>query len=422
MSMIKDKLIYLLSLVKWLLLALVVGFLGGLLGFLFLEVFHAAVWSFEKFPWLLYLLPIAGLLIVFLYRITHRDSDHGTNDMITSVQCGSKISFWIMPLMVVSTALTHLCGGSAGKEGAALQLGGSLGCSTASLLRMDADWQKTMTLCGMAAVFSAVFGTPLTAAIFVLEFISVGIVLSSAFPATLLSSFTAFSTVKLLGMESELYPTLVLPTLDVGLFLRLLLLGLAVGLASVLFCLMLHGSEHFLNLHLKNKYIRILLGGVLIIIFTLAAGNRDLNGSGQAMIFHVLEGGSVLPFFFLFKMLFTSVSISSGYKGGEIVPTLCIGATLGAALGPILGLNPVFAAACGMLGLFCGVTNCVIASILLGAELFGFEGILFFALVCAISYAVSGNHSLYLTQTALFSKSSAKLANVASRIIHKHDL
>ena len=416
MGIIKERLVYLLSLVKWILLALVVGFLGGVLGFLFLEVFHAAVHAFGSHPWLLFLLPVAGLLIVFLYHITRRDSDHGTNDMITSVQSGYKISTWVMPLMVVSTALTHLFGGSAGKEGAALQLGGSLGCSTARLLRMDADWQKTMTLCGMAAVFAAVFGTPLTASIFVLEFISVGVVLSSAFPATLLSAFAALSTAKLLGVEVEHYPTLSLPSLDAKTFLLVLLLGLAAGLVSILFCLMLHGSEHFLGHFLKNKYLRILVGGILVILLTLLVGNRDLNGSGQEMIFHVLEGGHILPIFFFLKMLFTSLSIGSGYKGGEIVPTLCVGATLGATLGPILGLDPVFAAACCMLGLFCGVTNCVIASILLGAELFGFDGILFFALVCGISYAVSGNHSLYHTQTALFSKASAKIVDIFNRI------
>ena len=155
---------------------------------------------------------------------------------------------------------------------------------------------------------------------------------------------------------------------------------------------------------------------MLVVLLTLLVGNRTLNGSGQDMIFHVFEGGSVLSLFFLLKMIFTSLSIGSGYKGGEIVPTLCVGATLGAALAPLLGLDPVFAAACGMLGLFCGVTNCVVASIVLGAELFGFDGILFFSLVCVISYAVSGNYSLYHTQTALFSKASAKIADIVTRI------
>ena len=409
MRFIKEVMLNAYHLFKWLLLTLLVGSAGGLIGAGFMVVFRLAVGSFAAHGWLLYCLPLAGLVIVAIYHFTGRDHDGGTNEVIQAVYEEKPVSAWVMPLIIVSTFFTHLCGGSAGKEGAALQIGGSLGSSIARIFRLDADGCKLLSLCGMASVFAAVFGTPITASLFVLEFITVGVILSSAFPAVLIASFTALNVAEYLGICEAPYPPLPVPALNIRSLGQIALLALAAGLVSIFFCVLLHTAESYFSRIFKNKYWRAAAGGVLVVLMTLLAGSRLYNGSGSPVIEAVLSGESVSLWFFLLKMLFTAVTIGSGFKGGEIVPTLTIGATLGAALAPLLSLNPVFGAAIGMVALFCGVTNSVVASIILGAELFGFEGILFFALACAFSYAVSGNFSLYHTQKIFFPKASGKI-------------
>lgn len=409
MRFIRDVMLNAYHLFKWLLLTLLVGSAGGLIGAGFMVVFRLAVGSFAAHGWLLYCLPLAGLVIVAIYHFTGRDHDGGTNEVIQAVYEEKPVSAWVMPLIIVSTFFTHLCGGSAGKEGAALQIGGSLGSSIARIFRLDADGCKLLSLCGMASVFAAVFGTPITASLFVLEFITVGVILSSAFPAVLIASFAALNVAEYLGICETPYPPLPVPSLNIRSLGQIALLALAAGLVSIFFCVLLHTAESYLSRIFKNKYWRAAAGGILVVLMTLLAGSRLYNGSGSPVIEAVLSGESVSLWFFLLKMLFTAVTIGSGFKGGEIVPTLTIGAALGAALAPLLSLNPVFGAAIGMVALFCGVTNSVVASIILGAELFGFEGILFFALACAFSYAVSGNFSLYHTQKIFFPKASGKI-------------
>ena len=409
MKHIKETSLQIFGLFKWLFFALLVGAAGGAIGAAFMTAFHFAVSSFQRLPWLLYCLPLAGLLIVALYQVTKRENDHGTNDVITAGQNGQPVSAWVMPLIIVSTFLTHLTGGSAGKEGAALQIGGSLGSSVGRIFRLDADGRKLLSLCGMAAVFSSVFGTPIAASLFVLEFISVGVILSSAFPAVLISALTALEVAARLGIHEDPYPVPPIPSLSLSSAGKTAILALAAGLVSILFCVLLHTSETYSAKLFKNKYLRVAVGGAAVIIMTLLVGSRVYNGSGSPVIASALAGEHIVPWFFLLKMLFTAVTIGSGFKGGEIVPTLTIGATLGVTIASLLSLDPVFGAALGMIALFSGVTNSMVASIVLGTELFGFDGILFFSLASAVSYTVSGNYSLYHTQRIFFPKTSGRI-------------
>lgn len=409
MKILKEGAFQLLGLIKWLFFALLVGAAGGAIGAGFLYAFQFAVRSFGKYPWLLFLLPLAGLLIVAAYRFTGRENDGGTNDVILAVQSGKPVSPLVMPLIIVSTFLTHLTGGSAGKEGAALQIGGSLGNSVGRLFRLDDDGRKLLSLCGMAAVFSAVFGTPIAAALFVLEFISVGVIFSSAFPAALLSAFAALEVAEHLGISESPYPVPPIPAIGFASVGKTALVAIAAGIVSIFFCVLMHTAGEYFSKLLKNRFLRVAVGGVLVILMTLLVGSRMYNGSGSPVIEMALAGEKIVPWFFLLKMLFTAVTIGSGFKGGEIVPTLTIGATLGAVLSPLLSLDPIFGAALGMIALFAGVTNSVVASAILGAELFGFDGILYFALAAAVSYAVSGNYSLYHTQEIFFPKASGRI-------------
>ena len=407
----KDSLSYLLSLGKWTLLALLTGILGGGIGALFLYLFDLSVSWYQKIPWLFCLLPLFGLLIVLLYRILRREADRGTNEVILTVQTGTAASPLTMPLIMAGTLLTQLGGGSAGKEGAALQIGGSLGSSLACLFRLPGNGKTLLSLCGMSAVFSAVFGTPFTAALFVLEFTSVGVIHISAFPVCFLSSLAALSTARFIGAAEAPFPVPEMPAFSFLPLGSVLILSLAAGIVSILFCLLLHGTEDLFGKLLPNRFMRVAAGGLLLVLLTFLLRDFGLNGSGAGVISSLLSGKKVFPFFFILKMLFTAVTIGSGYKGGEIVPTLAIGAGLGALAAPLLSLDPAFGAAVGMVALFSGVTNCAVAAAALGAELFGWNGVLFFALASAVSYAVSGNFSLYKTQRVFFSKVSGRITD-----------
>ena len=407
----KESFVYPLALLKWTFFALLVGMLGGGIGALFLWLFEQVTGFYHKTPYLYWTLPLAGLLIAGAYRLLRRENDRGTNEIITAVQEGKPVSPLMMPLIMLGTLLTQFGGGSAGKEGAALQIGSSLGSSVGRLCKLQADGTKLVSLCGMSAVFSAVFGTPITAAVFVLEFTSVGVIHVSAFPACLLSAVTALLTARFLGAAGESFPHPAAPDLSFGALGGVLALALAAGLAAMLFCLLLHGVGELLAKILPDRFLRIASGGLLLALLTLFLGKYGLNGSGADMIASLLAGGAVFPLFFLLKMLFTALTVGSGFKGGEIVPTLAVGAGLGALLAPFLSLDPAFGAAVGMVALFAGVTNCAVSAILLGAELFGLDGVLFFALAAAVSYAVSGNISLYKTQRIFFSKASGRITD-----------
>ncbi|MBR5743671.1 MAG: chloride channel protein, partial [Clostridia bacterium] len=262
----KDGLSYLLSLGKWTLLSLLAGILGGGIGALFLFLFDLAAAGFQKIPWLFCLLPLFGLLIVLSYRLLKRENDRGTNEVILSVQTGETVSPLTMPLIMLGALLTQLGGGSAGREGAALQIGGSLGSNLGRLFRLPDSGRILLSLCGMSAVFSAVFGTPFAASLFVLEFTSIGVIHVSAFPACLLSSLAALSTSRFLGASEAAFPVPEIPALSFSTLGPVLVLALAAGAVSILFCLLLHGAEALSAKLLPNPFLRIAAGGLLLVL------------------------------------------------------------------------------------------------------------------------------------------------------------
>ena len=260
-----------------------------------------------------------------------------------------------------------------------------------------------IVMCGMSAVFTALFGTPLSATVFSLEVVSVGIVHYSALFPCLLASLVTTGVTRLLGVHPEGYVLMGGPALDWQFMLRTGLLAVACALLSMAFCVLMHKTNHLYKKYLSNQYLRVLAGAAILIVLTLLVGSRDYNGAGGNVIEAALAGHAV-PYAFLLKMLFTAVTLGAGFRGGEIVPTFFVGATFGCAAAPLLGLDPAFGGAIGMIALFCGVTNCPLASIFLSIELFGSSHVLFFALACALSYLLSGKFSLYSAQKIVYSK------------------
>ena len=385
------------SFLRWSLLAVLVGAVCGLVGTAFhVCVNYATKWRGEL-PWLLYLLPVGGVVIVWLYHRLGQSSSLGTDRLFTSIQDRTAVPVAMAPLIFVATFLTHLLGGSAGREGAALQLGGSLGSDVGRLLKLSEDDRRTLTMVGMGALFAALFGTPLTATVFVMEVLCMGHMVYSSFVPCIVASLTAFGVSLLLHMEPEGYTLSVVPGLNW--FSALQVTGLAALCAalSVIFCAVMHISGHSFKKWMKNPYVRAIAGGLAIIVLTLLVGSRDYNGAGAQVIERAIEG-EARPQDFILKLIFTAITLGCGYKGGEIVPTFFVGATFGCVVGPLLGMNPGFAAAIALVATFCGNTNCPVASVFLGIELFGGQAVPLFALACAVSYMLSGYSSLYHNQ------------------------
>ncbi|MBQ7999748.1 MAG: chloride channel protein [Ruminococcus sp.] len=396
---------YSLAFLKWLLLGITMGAICGPVGFVFSKTLSFVTDTRTNNPWLVLLLPLGGMLSVAIYKLC-RVSDIGTNRVLESVRCEKKVPALLFPAIFIGSALTHLFGGSAGREGAALQLGGSVSSMLCSLLRLNEKSRHILTMCGMGAVFSALFGTPLGACIFALEVVSVGHVCSAAFFPCIISSIVAFWISTTLGVVPESFPLQSVPEISLETMWKVPVIAIVCALVSILFCLALHTSEKLFRKFFKNEFLRIAVGGTVIILLTMAVGSMDYNGGGVNIIHHIFTDGEVRFEAFALKILFTAITVGAGYKGGEIVPTMFIGGTLGGSMAILLGLNPGFGAAVGIAALFCGVTNCPLGTMVICIELFGSDGMIFFALSAIISFLLSGKASLYSKQKFIYSKLS----------------
>lgn len=403
---------YAAALLKWIVVGGLVGGVGGVVGALFHLGVNYATSVRLAHPWVLCLLPLGGLVIAGLYRLCKLEGK-GTNAVIESVHFGSDVPVLLVPLIFVSTVITHLCGGSAGREGAALQIGGGIGYRTGRLLHLGEKDLPLATLCGMSGVFSALFGTPLTATVFALEVISVGVLYYAGLVPCITAAMTGYLISLLLGVPPTRF-TVAMPALDAWTMLLVLVLAILCALVSILFCRGLHITEHLAARLVKNSYLRAAAGGVVIIALTLLLGTTDYNGAGMDVIQRALNG-QANGWAWLLKLLFTAITIGCGFKGGEVVPSFFVGAAFGCWVGTLLGLPPAFAAAIGLVAVFCGAVNCPIASVVLSVEMFGAEGMLYFAMACAISYVLSGYCGLYSSQTILYSKLRAEFINVHTK-------
>lgn len=394
--------VYAKGLTKWLVLAVCVGVLCGLAGTAFHVLVERSTELRMAHPWMLYLLPAAGLVIVALYKAA-RIEGVGTNDVIDCVQDGKPLSFWLLPVMFVSTVLTHMAGGSAGREGAALQMGGDIGWQIGRLFRFKDHDRRTATLCGSAAFFSALFGTPLAAAFFSLTVIHVGVVFYSAFIPCFVASLVAYGVSLALGVPPTHF-AVTAPELTASMAIRVGLFAIVCSLVVILFCDILHQGNHLMARLFPNSWVRVLAGGAAVILFTLVYGEMRYNGAGMNVISAAIEEGKALPWDWVFKALLTAVTLGAGYKGGEVVPCFFVGATFGCVAAPLFGIPAGFGAALGLVGLFCGSSNCMPATLFLSIELFGSEGLIYYAIVCGITYVLSGYSGLYSSQTILTSK------------------
>lgn len=393
--------------IRWVIFACVVGFLIGIIGAGF---HHAILWvtRFRKaYTWIQFGLPIAGLAVVCLYRMCDMERDGGTNLVIVAVRDNAPIRLRMAPLIIVATTITHWFGGSSGREGAALQMGSAISAWVGRVIQLDDKDERIIKMCGMAAGFTALFGTPLAAAVFAMEVVSVGVMYYVAIFPCLLSALVALLTAGALGGHPEAFSITGVPAITFLVLLQVIALGILCAFVAMLFCWIFANIHHLYTRYLPNPYVRIGIGGSIMVGASLLLGTGDYNGAGMEVITRAFSG-EAHPAAFVLKIVLTAVTLGAGFKGGEIVPAFFAGATFGCFYGKFLGLPASFSAGIGMAAVFCGVTNCPLTSILLAYELFGGVGLPLIALACAVSYMLSGYSGLYSAQKILYSKMRAE--------------
>ncbi len=387
----KDYIKYIL---KWICLGALIGALGGIVGSVFHKCLDYVTEIRQHNTTIIYFLPLAGIVIAAMYKPFSQRGNIDTKRVFQSVKENRDVPLVMMPLIFVGSAISHLFGASMGREGAALQLGGSLGYNMGSALKQTESDRKIMVSAGMSSVFSALFGTPLAAAIFSLE-VTGGVRLRrNALLPGFIASIAAFLVSQLMGVAPVRLDMPQISGYTLMLVLKALILAALCAVVCIVFAVAIHKTEHFAKKCVPSGIVRGFAGGLLVVVLTVLVKTNDYNGAGMDVIIRAISGDARYEAFAL-KILFTAISIAAGFKGGEIVPTFFIGATFGCAIGGLIGLDPALGAAIGFVALFSGMTKCPIAAFLLGIEVFGSGSAGIFILPVVITWLLSGKFGLY---------------------------
>ncbi|MBS0029679.1 voltage-gated chloride channel family protein [Chitinophaga sp. 22321] len=405
------------QLLRWTVLVTPVAVVVGSLVALFLwllEVVTQLRWQHE---WLLFGLPLAGILIYWLYRLGGKQADRGNNLVMEEIhQPGGGVPARMAPLVLLTTIITHLFGGSAGREGTAVQIGGSMAGLIGKKMGLSPEDIRILLMTGIAAGFGAVFGTPLTGAVFALEVLAIGVMRYDALIPCLIASVFADIVCSAWGIHHTHYSITYISQsfikeipfihLDLWLLGKVIVCGVAFGLSSFLFATLMHNIKHNANAYIKIPWLIPVAGGVVIIILSYIAGTTDYLGLGVSS--KSSDGISILAAFdanssvndwsWLWKLVFTAITLGMGFKGGEVTPLFFIGATLGHTLALWLGAPVDLFAGLGFIAVFAGATNTPIACTLMGVELFGTNHVLYFAVACFTAYYFSGHAGIYSAQ------------------------
>lgn len=397
-----------LMLAKWTLIGSWVGLLAGTASYIFLRSLEWATETSTLHPNLLYLLPLAGATIAIAYEAFGKEVSGGNNLLLERVhRPEGSVPFRMAPMILITTVATHVFGGSAGREGTAIQMGGSLADLAAKPLKLKPEDRRRLLMAGIAGGFGSVFGTPLAGAIFGLEVLTVGRVKYNALIPCLTASIVGDLVCKGLGLHHHVYRAAVglIPEVTPVLLFWLVLAGALFAGASVLFSEMTHAVQKLAERLSARAWVRTFVGGVVLIGLTLAVGNRDYNGLSLPLI-EASFTTHVLLAAFLLKIVFTAVTLGTGFKGGEVTPLFCIGATLGNAYAQVAHQPVGFYAALGFVSVFAGAANTPLSCTVMGIELFGSEMAVPLAVTCTIAYLLSGHRGIYGSQRLVHSKSS----------------
>ncbi len=393
------------SVLRWALILVPMAAMVGTLCAAFLCSLDAVTRLRFAFPWLLYLLPVGGFAVGLLYHLTGRSVEGGNNLIVEQIhEPGGGVPLRMAPLIFFGTVITHLFGGSAGREGTAVQLGGSLASGFGRALKLDADGTRTLLMTGIAAGFGAVFGTPIAGAVFALEVLAIGRVEYRALVPCLVAALVGDWMCLAWGIHHGIYRINAVVAVDTLLVIKAAIAGVAFGLVGLVFA----EANHILGSWLKRLVpygpLRPVIGGLAVIALVCLFGTRDYLGLGTLaaapndLTLFSFFGPDTYPWSWALKLLFTVVTLSAGFKGGEVTPLFFIGSALGNALAPMFGVPTGVLAALGFVALFAGAANTPLACTFMGIELFGATYAVPIAVACFVAYLCSGHNGIYLSQ------------------------
>ncbi len=383
------------NLIKWLVLCLLVGALVGSASAGFLITLEWATDNREQNIWLIYGLPLAGLIIGFLYYHGGKGLEDGSKLLIKTMQTPQKIiPFKMAPLVYAGTMITHFFGGSAGREGTALQMAGAISDQLSKPFKLDSEDRKILLMAAVAAGFGSVFGTPLAGAVFGLELGFAGRLNYKTIVATFMAAIFADLIAHLWGAPHTFYQIGLVPELNFTRVMYVLVAGLLFGWCAKFFVFTKHQLGDFINSKIAYPPFRPFLGGIVVLILFLLLGTTQYLGLGIPTILSSFE--QILPFqVFALKILFTVITLSFGFKGGEVTPLFFIGATLGSALALFIPLPFGLLAGMGFVAVFAGATKTPLACLVMGIELFGINSVVYIGLACSVAFLFSGKKSIY---------------------------
>lgn len=418
---LRDQRSILFFLAKWLCLAIPLGGLVGSACALFLWSLDVATFTRLEHPQLVFLLPLAGAAISLIYLCVGKSVEAGNNQIVEEIhEPGGGVPLRMAPLIFLATVLTHLFGGSAGREGTAVQMGGSLASGLARLFpKLSRDDLRIVLMAGVSAGFGGVFGTPVAGTIFALEVLAIGRISYAALLPCLIAGIASDQTCIAWGIHHTSYhvasyhvsnpnipgTSLHAAPLSFVLLAKVLLAAMLFGYISILFAELVHGIQHLFKRFISRPILRPVIGGILVLMLLQLVGRRDYLGLGVSSsdphtvtIVSSFQPGGADSWSWLWKIVFTAVTLGSGFKGGEVTPLFFIGATSGNSLARLLNAPVDFFAALGFVSVFAGATNTPLACTVMAIELFGGEYTLYYAVSCVVAYLFSGHSGIYLSQ------------------------
>lgn len=427
---------------RWLLIIIPISVAVGSVIALFLWLLDLATFTRGDNPWLLYLLPLAGLVIVYLYQVAGKNAEGGNNLILDEInEPGAGVPGRMAPLVLVGTVATHLFGGSAGREGTAVQIGASISERFCIWFKLGEEERRLMLMAGIAAGFGACFGTPLAGTIFALEVLAVGRIRFDAVIPALFAACIADLVCTAWGAPHTQYRIGYLEQIvhwkyhmefNVLLTGKVMLAAVAFGLAGYLFGELMHLIKDLFKVVLKNSYVIVFVGGLIIIGLVHLIGNTDYMGlgvtatrEGGVSILSAFEPGGAQWYSWALKLLLTAITLAAGFKGGEVTPLFFIGATLGNTLAWLMDAPVDLFAALGFLAVFAAATNTPLACTIMGVELFGADNLVYFAIACFVAYSFSGHTGIYGSQRVAVAKpgeirqhlSLSQLRNTQNRFV-----
>lgn len=399
------------TLSKWVIIGCLIGVVTGSASTLLKKVIKFLTDYREENTFLLFLLPIAGILIGFLYKRIGKQIDKGNNLILDRIHDGKgSVPLVMGPLVYVASFITHLFGGSTGREAAAVQMGASVSEIFNRLLKIGKTDRVMFLMSGISGGFSSAFSAPMAGTLFGMEVVDIGKTKYEAVVPCLTASYAAHYTAKLWGAPVDKHTIYNVPDVTLDIMLKIIAAAIVFSFVSVVYCQLRHGIQKVSETYLKNPMLIGFVGGMIIIVLTLLVGSRDYTGRGLKLVSQAFDG-QVPPFAFLAKLVFTAVTMGMGFRGGEAIPLFFVGATLGNVLAPFLGMPVSFLAAVGLISVFSGAANAPVSCFLLGIEMFDGKGLVFLFLAAFVSYLFSGHHGIYPSQK-LF-KPKTRLLNLS---------